>query len=930
MSNEIDKLFESGNDYFYKNDYENAKKCFLQVIEKDPSHSKAMQKLAKIESNSNNIDKAIEYYENSLKIESGEPAIWNDLGNLYYDKGDFNGAIRCYKKAIEEDDKYYWAFYNIGLALNELYPNDPQKAKEALDWFNKAVEINDNYYPALNEIGLYYLDLKEYDKAEEYFNKSIAANERYKYPFYNLGQIYKHKGDIEKAKEYLYKSLLVDPNYAGAYNNMGILFYDDNDNMTALYYYARANEVEPGYKYALYNIGLVFDRIEKYRKAYEMYKKALNSDPNYEPALEEMKRLESEFPEEIKNGEPLVDSDLKADTYKPLANVYKKQFVKKEEKIENIDEKNKIDSTYTKSNTITEKKDELYVEKYGRNLTRLANEGKLFEVVGRDKEIRELLEVLIRIKKNNPIIVGKAGVGKTAVVEGLAQKIAKGDVPDFFKDMKVIEINIGMLVAGTKYRGEFEDKLKRIINELKDHPDVILFIDEIHTIIGAGETEDSSLDAANILKPALSRGEIRCIGATTTDEYVKYIQKDAAFDRRFYKINVEELDKNSTLEILKKLKGKMEEHYKLTIDESLLQLIVDLSDEEIKNRVFPDKAIDVMEKSFARSVLDGKKIVDELTVKSIVGDFIGIKFLETQEDKGRHLLDMEEFLKSRVFGQDKAIQKISNIIRLTKHKLDLKPYQPDGVFFFAGPTGVGKTYLAKQIAIFLYGTEDKLITVNMSEFTEPHSISKLIGSPPGYVGYNEVSFFTSKIMDNPSCVILLDEIEKAHPEVLKLFLQIFEEGKINDAKGKMVSFSNATVIMTSNAIGINQDHLGFATKDIKSEIKLSEVFPAEFVNRIDEVIIFDFIEKDVAEDILKNLIMKKTINGFSKKGIKLSFDESFAEYILNIGYSRKFGVRNLERTYEKEVLANISNFLFKNPDSKKITITIENNKVVVK
>ncbi len=929
MSNDIEKLFETANDYFYKNDFENAKKYFEQVLEKDSSHYRALQKLAKIEAGQGNLKKAIEYYEKSLAIEPKEAGIWNDLGNLYYDDADFNNAIRCYKNAIEKDANYYWAYYNVGLAMNEIYRDDSQKAEEALGWFRKSVEIKDDYYPALNEIGLHYLDEKEYDKAEEFFNRCINANDRYKYPFYNLAQIYKLRGETEKSKEYLYKSLLIDPNYAGAYNNMGILFYDENDNMTALYYYARANEVEPGYKYALYNLGLVFDRIEKYRKAYEMYKKALNADPDYTPAVDEMKRLENEKPDEIKNGEPLIDNDLKAETYRGLANLYKKQVIKSDVTATNIDT-----NTTTGTGTVpltppTTAKDELFVEKFGRNLTKLAKEGSLYEVIGRDREIRELLEILIRIKKNNPVIVGKAGVGKTAIVEGLAQKIARGDVPEFFRDMQVVEINIGMLVAGTKYRGDFEDKLKRIINELKDHREVILFIDEIHTIIGAGETEDSSLDAANMLKPALSRGEIRCIGATTTEEYIKYFQKDSAFDRRFYKINVEELDKNSTLEILKLLKNKMEEHYKITINENLLGLIVDLSDEEIKNRVFPDKAIDVLEKSFARSVLDGKKEVNELTVKSIVGDFIGIKFLETREDRGRHLLDMEAYLKSRVYGQDRAIERISNIIRLTKQKLDLKPYQPDGVFFFAGPTGVGKTYLAKEIAVFLYGSEDKMINLNMSEFTEPHSISKLIGSPPGYIGYNDVSFLTSRVMDNPSCVLLLDEIEKAHPEVLKLFLQIFDEGKINDAKGKMISFSNATIIMTSNAIGVSGDQMGFATKDLKSEIRLADIFPPEFVNRIDEVVIFNFIEKDVARNILTDLIMNKTVATFGKKGIKLEFDEAFVEHILNIGYSRKFGVRNLERSYEKEVLSNISNYLYQNPDVKNIMLAIHDGSVKV-
>ena len=921
MSKDIEELFEKANDYFYSNDYDNAMKLFKEIIEKDPKNYQSFQKIAQIESSRGNLEESVVYYEKCLDINQDDANIWNDAGNVYFDIPDFDNAIRCYKKAIEVDPDYYWAYYNIGLAIEDKNPDDINTRDEAKKWFEKSIKIKDNYHPALNELGLYYFDNGDLDKAEEYFNLSIKGDVRYKFPYYNLGKLYKEKGMIDNAKYYYKKALQCDPKYLGAQNNLGIIYYDEKDYFTALYYYTKALEIDMKYKYSLYNIGLIFDIMEKKQKAYEMFKKALETDVNYKPAFDEKKRLEDEFPEEIKKGSGLKDEDLKPSTYQDKA------------KFEDINDEsirtgnNVAPSVQVKQETTQE---EIFSEKFGRNITKLAKQGKLFDVLGRDSEIKSILEVLFKMKKNNPLLLGKAGVGKTAVVEGLAQKIVSGTVPDFFKKMEIIEINMGMLVAGTNYRGDFEKRLKRIVEELQEKDNVILFIDEIHTILGAGETEGSSLDAANILKPALARGELRCIGATTTEEYQKYFKKDAALDRRFYSIMIDELDRDASLSIIRQLKPRMIDHYGIDIKDDYLETIIQLTEEEVKNRVFPDKAIDVLEKSFSRCALDGKKEVDKDTIKNIVGEMVGVKFIETEEDKGKHLLEMEKCLKEKVYGQDEAIDKISNQIRMTKQKLDLKPEQPDGVFLFAGPSGVGKTYLAKMIACFLFGSEDKLINLNMSEFTESHSVSKLIGSPPGYVGHESVPFFSGKILENPSCVLLLDEIEKAHPEVLKLFLQVFDEGKITDTKGQTVYFSNVTIVMTSNAIGMSNTSMGFGgTSAVKADLQLTEIFPVEFVNRIDEVIIFNNIEKDVAREILTNIILKKSIKIFNKRGIEVNFNSTFMDYILEIGYNKKFGVRNLERVFEKEVMTSVSRFLYEHPDVKTISITAENGRVQV-
>ncbi|MBN2534497.1 MAG: AAA family ATPase [Spirochaetales bacterium] len=920
MAENLDKLLEKANDYFYKNDYVKAMELFEKIVDKDSKNYQCYEKMGKIEVSRKNLDKAVNLYKKSLDIYPDDENTWNELGNVYFDLLEFEKAIECYKKSASINTDFYWAYYNIGLAMSRKWPDDKTKRDESKKWFEKAIEVKQDYYPALNELGLYYLDNDDYDTAEKFFFLSIKAFSSYKYPYYNLATIYKEREQFQKAKEYLYKALQYSPDYVAALNNMGILFYREDNYPTALYYYTKAMEIDPKYKYSLHNIGLVFDRMEKYRKSHEMHTRVLELYPDYEPSIEEKGRLEKEFVEEIKNGESIQPGDLASSTYEKDRTIINTDSFAKD--LPDMNLKDVFSRT-------TDKKEEAFIEKFGRNITKMAKEGKLFEIIGREAETQSLFEVLFKIKKNNPLLVGRAGVGKTAVVEGLAQKIARGDVPEFFKNMEIVEINMGMVVAGTKYRGEFEQRLKKIVEDLKERENVIMFIDEIHMIIGAGTTEGSSIDAANILKPYLARGELRCIGATTPEEYSRYIQQDKALERRFYRINIDELDTMKSAELLKQLKPRMEEHYKISIEDHLLDLIVKLSDEEIKNRVLPDKAIDILENSFTRCALSGKTAVNEETIKQIVGEFVGIKFLETEADKGKRMLEMETFLKQRIYGQDEAIEKVSKIIRLTKKRLDLKPEKPDGIFFFAGPTGVGKTYFAKQLAHFLYGSEKKLYILSMSEFTEPHSVSKLIGSPPGYVGYHDMAFFQATIAENPSSLLLLDEIEKAHPEVIKLFLQIFDEGKVTNTHGNDIYFSNVTIIMTSNALGSKGAPLGFGETEEKTDVKLTGIFPPEFVNRIDEVIMFNHIDREVARRILTELIIKDATKVFDQKGIYIDFNSTFVDHILQRGFSSRFGVRNLERVFEKEVMASIANHLYEYPDSKKISISVEDGNVQV-
>jgi ATP-dependent Clp protease ATP-binding subunit ClpC len=923
MGTDVDKMLEDANQYFFKNDYDNAERLYSAILASNAHHAPSLQKLARIELARHQRLKAVDYFERSLQSNPADVNTWNDLGNVYYDLKDFVKAAVCYRKAIELQPDFYWAYFNIGLALRQQWPDDPPKVEEAKSWFDRTLGINPEYYPAINEIGLYHLDRDELEEAERCFEKAASLSPGYKFPYFNLAIIRKKRGETAEAKRFLEKALECDPSYVPALNNLGIIYYDEQAFGRAAYYYTRALEIDPGYLYALYNLGLVFTFLEEYAKAHELFARAVALDPSYENALVEKERLEREFSYELAHARPLEPRDMSSDSYREGDETVAKGDA------EGVEEEGRESEPPEEPKTVVQPETQYFTEKFGRNITRMAREGRLFDVLGREKEIRSVLEVLLKIKKNNPLIVGRAGVGKTAIVEGIAAKIVKGDVPEYFKRKEILEINMGMLVAGTQFRGDFEKRLARIVDEVTQNENLILFIDEIHTALGAGETIDGSLDAANILKPALARGELHCIGATTTEEYNKHFVKDQAFLRRFYPIHVEELDKESTHRILLSLRKKICEHYKLRVDDRLLRLIVDVADEEIKNRVFPDKAIDILENACSRVALDGKTALDEETVKNIIAEFVGMKFLEVEADHGGRLLQMETFLKERIYGQDEAIEKTARLVRLTKQKLDLKPEQPDGVLLFAGPTGVGKTYLGKQLAQFLYGADEKCVTLNMAEYSEPHAVAKLIGSPPGYVGHDDVPLLSRTILENPSSLLLLDEVEKAHPEVLKLFLEIFDEGKVTDTKGRVIYFSNVTVIMTSNAGMKGEAGIGFNAADDKPSVDLLQFFPREFLNRIDEIIFFKPIAKETARLILNNLIVKRARKAFEKKGIQIEFDPVFLDAILERGYSPVYGVRNLERTFEKEVLSEVANHLYLNPQSKKIVVTREKGSIAV-
>ena len=610
------------------------------------------------------------------------------------------------------------------------------------------------------------------------------------------------------------------------------------------------------------------------------------------------------------------------------------------------------------------------LDSYSRDLTALAREGKLDPVIGRNREISRVIQILSRRTKNNPCLIGEPGVGKTAVVEGLAQMIVSGNVPETIAGKRVVTLDLSGMVAGSKYRGEFEERIKKVLAELRDDGDVLLFIDEIHTIIGAGGAE-GALDASNILKPSLARGELQLIGATTIEEYRKYIEKDSALERRFQPVTVDEPDEEASIAILKGLKGKYEEHHKVTITDEAIEAAVKLSARYINDRFLPDKAIDLIDEASSKVRLQSfveppeirslekdienleeqkeaairteayekagdikkkqekkrekieklrlkwekekaarKLVVGEGEIADVVSGWTRIPVKKLAEEESERLRNLESILHERVVGQEEAVTAVSKAIR--RGRVGLKdPKRPIGSFLFLGPTGVGKTELSKALAEAMFGTESALIRVDMSEYMEKHSVSKMIGSPPGYVGYDEGGQLSEKVRRNPYSVILFDEVEKAHPDVFNILLQVLDDGHITDAQGRKIDFKNTVIIMTSNAGAeniISPKRLGFASandeqenyKFMKDRVmeEVRRLFKPEFLNRIDDIIVFHPLNREHMKEIAG--IMLKTIEKRSQAQLHLTLNvtDQAKEFLIEKGYDEKYGARPLRRTIQ--------------------------------
>src|SRR5689334_1843756 len=633
------------------------------------------------------------------------------------------------------------------------------------------------------------------------------------------------------------------------------------------------------------------------------------------------------------------------------------------------------------------------LDSFGRDLTELARQGKLDPVIGREKEIERAIQVLCRRTKNNPVLLGEAGVGKTAIVEGFAQRVVDGNVPELLADRRIVVLDLAMMVAGTKYRGQFEERIKAVMNEVRRARNTILFIDELHTLVGAGGSE-GAIDAANVLKPALARGEIQCIGATTLDEYRKYIEKDSALARRFQEIIVDPTSKEETIEILKGLREKYEEHHRVQITDDAVEAAVELSERYITARCLPDKAIDVIDEAGARVRLramtkppDLKEIddeverlnkekeeavanqdfekaaslrdsadklrkkkesitrewrdksrstdgvVDEEVIAEVVSKMTGIPLTRMSTEDSLRLMKMEEDLHKKVISQDQAVKAVAKAVRRSRSGLK-DPRRPTGCFLFAGPTGVGKTLLAKALAEFMFGDSDALVQIDMSEYMEKHNVSRLIGAPPGYVGFEEGGQLTEKIRRRPYAVVLLDEIEKAHPDVFNTLLQVMEEGRLTDSFGRRVDFRNVILIMTTNAGAEaikNESDFGFRASSpdasydgMKERVqeRIERVFRPEFLNRLDDVIVFRHLTVEDLKSVI-DLELKKVRERLMERGLKLELTDSAKEFLIKKGSNTDFGARPLRRAVENYIEDPLSEELLKGEFQGKDTITVD-------
>lgn len=650
----------------------------------------------------------------------------------------------------------------------------------------------------------------------------------------------------------------------------------------------------------------------------------------------------------------------------------------------------KEEKSSSKSNNLSEN-----LKKFAKNLNEMAKVGKIDPVIGREDEVERVIQILLRRTKNNPILIGDPGVGKTAIIEGLAQRIVDGKVPFVMKEKTIVSLDLASMIAGTKYRGDFEDRLKKLFGELEQREDVVLFIDEFHMVLGAGASE-GSMDAANILKPILAKGDIQIIGATTIDEYRKHVEKDQALTRRMQPVHVEEPNKNDTIKIIEGLKDKYEDHHKVEITDEAIKAAVDLSQRYIQDRFLPDKAIDVIDEACSKERIKNykenknqvskKEILDKLIeeknmaineqnfekaaslrdqinetreklekekeenktdlkisfdeVAKIVSSWSKVPITKLTEDEKQRYMDLDIDLKKEVIGQDKAIDKISHAIK--RARVGLKdPKKPIGSFIFVGPTGVGKTYLAKSLAKNLFGDMDNLIRMDMSEYMEKFAVSRLVGSPPGYVGYEEGGQLTEAVRKHPYSVILFDEIEKAHPDIFNLLLQILDDGRLTDGQGRTVDFKNTIIIMTSNVgvSSLNQNpKIGFGLGDREKEIDdsnkeiinkaIKNAFAPEFLNRLDDIIMFNSLDKDAIKEITR-ILLDETKERLKNLGIEINYNKRVVDLLSEGGFSKEYGARPLERHITNKIDNQLAEEILEGKLSKdmKINLTVKEGKI---
>ncbi len=883
--------------------YDKAEDFIKKSLESNVNKPDLMLKLADILVKRSKHDEAIDLYKKVLALDENHAEALRSIGKLHKDKTQYAESLKYFEKLLAVHKKDSNAAYEVKELYRKL--NNPQKAIEVM----KQYQVDDPSYFnwSMHHIfEILYYDLKEdqqlVDFVEKTYPNKITDSFLYDYYGYSLMNL----GRLEEAVKSFIRFVELEPKNARVMRELGRVYCDLERYQEAIDILKKSFAIENKNSYGFYYLALAYHKLGKD----DLSKKTLQEGKQFDPGYKWFDDLLTEM-------DPNYVPPTKAENK----------------------ETNQANSGVLGETVLPG------LPNFLRDLTQLAKEGKIENIHGRHRELGEMIEILCRRTKANPLIVGQPGVGKTALVNGLAHLMAKGDVPEIIKDYKVLELEVFAVVAGTRYVGTLEQKFMQLAQFCRNNK-VIIFIDEFHTLMGAGSYsshETGGLD--EMFKPLLTQPDFKLIGATTDEEYQKNIAKSSAFDRRFTRITVLEPERDETIKILESLKSKIEPFYHVTISERMLRTAYELSDKYIKNRYFPDKACDILERSSIKASLSRPNTsletvaVSENNIVQAVSQVTRIPENNIQIDAMIGMMSLEEKLRLRVIGQEDAIVKVAEVVRMTKSGLDINPERPDGVFLFIGPTGVGKTELAKALAEALEGSEKRLVRIDMSEYNDQYAISKLIGTSPGYIGYDDEGRLTKAVRDDPSAVILLDEIEKAHPKIYEAFLQVFDDGRMTDGKGQTISFSHTTIIMTSN-LGAEhiygKEKLGFggSTTDVNKEIlggiteSLRKHFTPEFLNRIDEIIFFKLLDESMLRDIAHQKIAG-IIKRFEEREIRIHVEPDVVELCLRGIDSKREGARGLNRALEDVISRPLSRVMIQNPACRVYNIKRNENEVVV-
>lgn len=896
-----------GNLYLAKLHFEKAEECYKKALEVKPNQTALMNKLAEVYQKENKIDQALAEYKIILTLDDKNIESLRSLGKLNKEKGQWAEALVYFEKILKLNSKDSNAAYETKEMYRKL--NNSQKAIEVMKEYQKADVSYFNW--AMHHIfEILYYDLKDDKQLSELVEKTYPnkVNDSFVYDYYGYSLM--NLGRLEEAVKSFERFIELEPKNARVMRELGRVFCDLQRYQEAIEILTKSFAIESKNSYGFYYLALAYHKLGKDDIAKKTLEEGKQFDPNYKWFDDLLLEMDPEY------------------RFNP-----------------STQETSAQDNGASTSAGVLGETVIAGMPNFLRDLTQLAKEGKIDNIFGREAELRELIEVLCRRSKANPLIVGQPGVGKTVLINGLAHLLAKGDVPDILRPYRLLELEVFAVVAGTRYVGTLEQKFMQLAQFCRANK-VIIFIDELHTMMGAGSYsshETGGLD--EMFKPLMTQPDFKLIGATTDEEYQKNIAKSGAFERRFTRITVFEPGKDETMKIIESLRGKLEPFYHVTISERILRTVIELSDKYVKNRFFPDKACDILERASIKASLARPHhstetlAVSESHIVQAVSQVTRIPESNIQIDAMGGMMSLEDRLRARVIGQEEAIVKVAEVVRMTKSGLDMNPERPDGVFLFVGPTGVGKTELAKALAEALEGSEKRLVRIDMSEYNDPYALSKLIGTAPGFVGYEDEGRLTKAVREDPSAVILLDEIEKAHPKIYEAFLQVFDDGRMTDGKGQTVSFSHTTVIMTSN---LGAEHiygkvkLGFTGRNVDENAEIKEAiteslrkhFTPEFLNRIDEIIFFKSLDEAVLKKIARQK-MDMIVKRFEEKDIRIHIEDDVVDLCVRGLDTRREGARGLNRSMEDNLSRPLSRVMIENPTCRAYTIKRHEDKVVV-